>query len=191
LSVGYIPSFSTKMLFLRHTDALKTHRRDQFIEWIKGLLAVPFVLLSQPTAVHGDDKSSVDAMALNAHKRYAEIMKDVEGLIFDHIQQQKSDPRIASKLKLLVPSVGTFFTPLPLQDAFKFQDERRYISSRRFVAPSFNDVRLVLNTAQAMSLIRSSKLELVTFVSLNPECRGKTSGVTKLTMSEGWRCYTL
>jgi IMP and pyridine-specific 5'-nucleotidase len=31
------------------------------------------------------------------------------------------------------------------------------------VAPSFNDVRQVLNTAQAMSLVRSSKLELVTF----------------------------
>ncbi|KAK5169641.1 IMP 5'-nucleotidase [Saxophila tyrrhenica] len=144
-------------------DALKTHRRDQFIEWIKGLLAVPFVLLSQPTAIHGNDKSSVDAMAHNAHKRYSEIMGDVEGLILDHIQQQRADPRIPSKLKLLVPSVGTFFTALPLRDAFAFQDERRYISSRRFVAPSFNDIRLILNTAQAMSLVRNGRLELVTF----------------------------
>lgn len=149
---------------LRSADALKTHRRDQFIEWIKGLLAVPFVLLSQPTAVSGDDKPSVDAMALNAHKRYSEIMKDVEGLIVDHIRQQRADPTLPSKLRLLVPSVGTFFTPLPLQDAFKFQDGRRYISSRRFVAPSFNDIRVILNTAQAMSLIRGGRLELVTFV---------------------------
>lgn len=148
---------------LRWTDALKTHRRDQLIEWIKGLLAVPFVLLSQPTAIYGDNKTSVNAMARNAHNRYSEIMHDVEDLILDHIRHHKSGSEAASKLKLLVPSVGTFFTPLPLQEAFKFQDERRYISSRRFVAPSFNDIRLVLNTAQAMSLVRGSKLELVTF----------------------------
>jgi IMP and pyridine-specific 5'-nucleotidase len=31
------------------------------------------------------------------------------------------------------------------------------------VAPSFNDIRLVLNTAQAMSLVRNGPLDLVTF----------------------------
>ena len=144
-------------------DALKTHRRDQLIEWIKGLLAVPFVLLSQPTAVHEKDRSSVDAMAQSAHTRYAEIMRDVEELIRDHIRHQKVGTDAASKLKLLVPSIGVFFTPLPLQDAFKFQDQRRFISSRRFVAPSFNDIRLILNTAQTMSLVHGGKLELATF----------------------------
>jgi IMP and pyridine-specific 5'-nucleotidase len=68
-----------------------------------------------------------------------------------------------SKLRLLVPTVGTFFTPLLLHDAFIYQDSRRYISWRRFVAPSFNDVRLTLNTAQVMSLVRSGPLELITF----------------------------
>ena len=34
------------------------------------------------------------------------------------------------------------------------QDYHRAISSRRFVAPSFNDVRLILNTAQIMALVR-------------------------------------
>jgi IMP and pyridine-specific 5'-nucleotidase len=148
---------------LRIADALKTHRRDQFIEWIKGLLAVPFVLLSQPTAIHEKDKSSVDAMAQSAHTRYAEIMRDVEELIRDHIRHQKLGTDAASKLKLLVPSIGMFFTPLPMQDAFKFQDQRRFISSRRFVAPSFNDIRLILNTAQAMSLVHGGRLELATF----------------------------
>ncbi|SMR49424.1 unnamed protein product [Zymoseptoria tritici ST99CH_3D1] len=141
--------------------ALKTHRRDQFIEWIKGLLAVPFVLLSQPTNIHESDKPSVSEMARSAHARYAQIMRDVEELIVDHIARHQSGS--ISKLKLLVPSVGTFFTPLPLQAAFAWQDQKRRISSRRFVAPSFNDIRQVLNTAQAMSLVKSSKLELVTF----------------------------
>ena len=154
-------------------DALKTHRRDQFIECIKGLLAVPFVLLSQPTALHEGSNASIQQMAVTAHARYSQIMSDVEELIDDHRRHQKSSAtndgveslQSMSKLKLLVPSVGSFFTPLPLQAAFDFQDNKRYISSRRFVAPSFNDIRLILNTAQVMSLVKGpdSKLELVTF----------------------------
>lgn len=66
-------------------------------------------------------------------------------------------------LQLLVPSIGTFFTRLPLAAAFKYQDKRRFISSRRFVPPSFNDIRLVLNTAQVMGLIKTGPLELATF----------------------------
>ena len=121
------------------------------------------MLLSQPTAIHENNKPAVNAMARNAHDRYAQIMRDVEGLIMEHIRHTKSGTEAPSRLKLLVPSVGIFFTPLPLQEAFQWQDRRRYISSRRFVAPSFNDIRLILNTAQAMSLVRSSRLELVTF----------------------------
>lgn len=130
---------------------------------MKGLLATPFVLLSQPTAIYENDKPAVNKMAVDAHARYAQIMRDIEGLIQDHIQHHRDGLHTVSKLRLLVPSIGTFFTPLPLEAAFKFQDQRRYISSRRFVAPSFNDIRLILNTAQVMSLVRSSRLELVTF----------------------------
>ncbi len=54
---------------------------------------------------------------------------------------------------MLVPSIGSFFTPLYLEAAFIYQDKHRAISSRRFVAPSFNDVRLILNTAQIMALV--------------------------------------
>lgn len=59
--------------------------------------------------------------------------------------------------------MANFFTPLALHDAFIWQDQRRFISYRRFVPPSFNDIRLVLNTAQIMSLVRGGPLELVTF----------------------------
>ncbi|KAF2268100.1 IMP-specific 5'-nucleotidase-like protein 1 [Lojkania enalia] len=143
--------------------ALKTHRRDQLIEWIKGLLAVPFVLHSQPTAVFEPHRESVDQMANIAQRRYAEIMRDVEEIVNDHIAHQKAGTHDRSKLKLLVPSVATFFTPLALHDAFIWQDQRRFISWRRFVPPSFNDVRLVLNTAQVMSLVRNGPIDLVTF----------------------------
>jgi len=79
------------------------------------------------------------------------------------VAHQKAGTQAQSKLKLLVPSVANFFTPLALHDAFIWQDQRRYISYRRFVPPSFNDVRLILNTAQVMSLVRNGPLELVTF----------------------------
>ena len=79
------------------------------------------------------------------------------------VAHQRRGTHDRSKLKLLVPSVGVFFTPLLLQEAFVYQDERRKISSRRFVPPSFNDIRLTLNSAQTMSLIRDGPLQLVTF----------------------------
>ncbi|KIW08277.1 uncharacterized protein PV09_01197 [Verruconis gallopava] len=143
--------------------ALKTHRRDQLIEWIKGLMAVPFVLHSQPTAIFEPQKESTEKEATIAQRRYVEIMRDVEELINDHIAHQRAGTHDRSKLKLLVPSVGVFFTPLNLHDAFLYQDSKRFISWRRFVAPSFNDIRLILNTAQVMSLVAAGPLELVTF----------------------------
>ena len=79
------------------------------------------------------------------------------------VEHQKKGTHLHSKLKLLVPAVGVFFTPLLLEEAFKFQDSRRRISSRRFIPPSFNDIRLILNTAQVLSLVRDGPLELITF----------------------------
>jgi IMP and pyridine-specific 5'-nucleotidase len=79
------------------------------------------------------------------------------------VEHQRAGKPDRSKLKLLVPSVANFFTSLALHDAFIWQDQRRFISYRRFVPPSFNDVRLVLNTAQVMSLVRNGPLDLVTF----------------------------
>lgn len=69
---------------------------------------------------------------------------------------------LPSKLGMLVPTAGPFFTRLPLEAAFKYQDRKRYISSRRYVAPSFNDVRLVLNSAQVMA-VTGGALQLATF----------------------------
>ncbi|OJJ98685.1 hypothetical protein ASPACDRAFT_121248 [Aspergillus aculeatus ATCC 16872] len=143
--------------------ALKSHRRDQLIEWIKGLLAVPFVLHSQPTAVYQEHSENLIAVAADTHQRYAEIFRDVEKLISDHITHQAQQAPGKSKLKLLVPTVGSFFTPLPLEDAFNYQDRQRFISRRRFVAPSFNDVRLILNSAQLFGLARTTGVDLVTF----------------------------
>ncbi|ERF69620.1 hypothetical protein EPUS_03612 [Endocarpon pusillum Z07020] len=174
---------------------------------LQGLLAVPFVLNSQPTAAYEeyDEVKSLQTMAQAVHRRYAEIMRDVEGLVNDHsrshvsfltyflkgalsqtgairfysychIESAKVDLflvrhqslQTTSKLKMLVPSIGSFFTPLHLEAAFIYQDKQRAISSRRFVAPSFNDVRLILNTAQIMALMRPSLPSSPSNLTANP-----------------------
>ena len=50
---------------------------------MKGLLAVPFVLHSQPAAAYDNGEDMVAKMAPVANRRYAEIMRDVENLIKD------------------------------------------------------------------------------------------------------------
>ncbi|GKT46026.1 IMP-specific 5'-nucleotidase 1 [Colletotrichum spaethianum] len=104
-------------------------------------------------------------MAEESHRRYAEIFRDVEHMIDDHITRQDEANNLPSKLKMLVPSAGPFFTRLPLEAAFNHMDERRLISSRRYVSPSFNDVRLILNAAQIMAVTAApeSPLQLATF----------------------------
>jgi len=61
-------------------------------EWIKGLLAVPFVLHSQPTGVFETRSHTVQQMAEEAHRRYAEIMQDVEDMVDDHSQSNSTHP---------------------------------------------------------------------------------------------------
>lgn len=53
---------------------------------LQGLLAVPFVLNSQPAAAYEEsaEDMSLAEMASSAHSRYAEIFRDVEALIVDH-----------------------------------------------------------------------------------------------------------
>lgn len=52
----------------------------------QGLLAVPFVLHSQPTAIYQEHSEGLKTVAADTHQRYAEILRDVENLIVDHSQ---------------------------------------------------------------------------------------------------------
>lgn len=142
--------------------ALKSHRRDSFIEWIKGLTATPFVLHAGSNNFFkiGDESK----YAADARRKYAEIFSDVEDLVREQLYDQQLSGVGSSRLKQMVPSIGAFFTPLPLERAFYVQDEKRAISNRRMVAPSFNDIRMILNTAQAMALSGGAdKAQLITF----------------------------
>ncbi|SCU88729.1 LANO_0D02916g1_1 [Lachancea nothofagi CBS 11611] len=140
---------------------LKSHRKDELIEWIKGLLAVPFVLHSS--------SDSDDARQL-IRQRYAEIFTAVESLVDEQFEigQQMHLPdqdfhRERTRLTQLVPSVGPFFTRLPLEKSFYLEDRKRAISSRTMVAPSFNDIRHILNSAQILQMRQFNDVKLVTF----------------------------
>jgi len=67
---------------------------NKISEWIKGLLAVPFVLYSQPTGVFETNGISVAQMSEEAHRRYAEIMRDVEVLVDDHSTPFARPPQV-------------------------------------------------------------------------------------------------
>lgn len=176
---------------------LKSHRKDEFIDWVKGLLASPFVL--HAVSNEGDENDDL-ATTQRVRSRYAEIFKDIEQLIDNKIEfdsrfgetgygveddeiisngneqldysNEEDGQRVSfgqSRLNLLVPTIGTFFTKLPLEKAFLFEDSKKAISARRMVAPSFNDVRRILNTAQIFHFIKQRDmkhgrpLKMVTF----------------------------
>lgn len=148
-------------------------RRDELIDWIRGLLTTPFVLHAhlQPAGDITDARLRQYQRSLavaDTRKRYATIWFDIEAVVSDHRRHRREltesgAPKTLSKLQLLVPTVGDFFTELPLRDAFILVDQYRYISARRFVSPSFNDVRHVLAVAQLLALARSGDLKLATF----------------------------
>ena len=85
-----------------------------------------------------------------------EAFRKMEGWVHEH----RATPR-ASTLGRLVPSIGEFFTHLPLSAAMEEYDEFCGLSRRRYVAPNFAEVRHVLNMAQVRGSAPS--LRLITF----------------------------
>lgn len=111
-------------------------RNDQLIEWMKELLNHSFVL--------------------NSKESYHGTMLYFEELIEEY---RKHPDR--SRLKQFVPNVGKFHTDLKLGKAFEEYNRKYSISSRRHIAPSFNEIRHILNLAQVMAI--GKNLQLITF----------------------------
>jgi len=111
--------------------------KDQFIEWIKGMLYHSFVL--------GNDAAS-----------YLDTCSFIEEIVDEH----RKAPN-ASRLLSWVPTVGLFHTALPMRRAFELYDRKYAITSRRMVAPSFNEIRHMLNIAQILAI--STDLRFISF----------------------------
>ncbi|XP_024536496.1 IMP-specific 5'-nucleotidase 1 [Selaginella moellendorffii] len=85
-----------------------------------------------------------------------QVMEKMERWIKEH-----SEDPMRSTLSRLIPSVGRFYTPLPLVRAFHEYDEFASLSRRRYVPPNFAEIRHVINIAQVHAI--AEKLALVTF----------------------------
>lgn len=171
------PEFCVMSSRYRVEYHLKSHRKDGFVDWIKGLLATPFVL--HAVSHDMDDLTTTQRV----RSQYAEIFDDISSLVSNKIEfdsrngqlnesvddNEKYELMGKSRLNQLVPTIGKFFTELPLEKAFLWEDAERGISERRMVAPSFNDVRRILNTAQIFYFTDQRRkysrntLKLVTF----------------------------
>lgn len=89
-----------------------------------------------------------DSICQPARNRHWQVMQKMERWILEH----RKDPR-SSKLKRMVPTVGTFFTPMRLVEAFREYDEFFALSKRQFVPPNFAEIRHILNIAQVGGLV--------------------------------------
>lgn len=79
-----------------------------------------------------------------------------EELIIEYLELQDK-----SRLKQFVPSISKIHTMLPLSLAFQYYDAKYSISKRRFISPSFNELRHILNLSQVMAI--GKNLKLITF----------------------------
>lgn len=79
----------------------------------------------------------------------ADTFEHFEVLIEEHRERQESPQ--PSRLQQLVPTIGTFHTPLPLRDAFEAYNEKHKLTKRKHIQISFNELRHILNLAQIMA----------------------------------------
>lgn len=89
------------------------------------------------------DKMIEFLLAMHHTHTSEEVMQKMDRWIMEHRQQPRH-----SRLRKMVPSVGSFFTPLKLVEAFKEFDQFFALSRRKYVPPNFAEMRHILNIAQ-------------------------------------------
>ena len=77
----------------------------------------------------------------------ADTFSHFEMLIDEHRKiEAKNDPQAPpSRLKQLVPTIGSFHTNLPLREAFLFYNNKHRLTNRKHIQISFNEIRHILN----------------------------------------------
>jgi IMP and pyridine-specific 5'-nucleotidase len=75
-----------------------------------------------------------------------------EVLINEHRRLESEGSHQPSRLKQLVPTVGTFHTHLPLRQAFEIYNEKHKLTQRKHIQISFNEIRHIMNLAQVMAI---------------------------------------
>ena len=103
------------------------------------MLMHSFVLDALETT--GADTFSHFEMLIDEHRRISVAQSAGSG----------SDDK-PSRLKQLVPTVGSFHTHLPLRRAFEAYNAKYGLTKRKHICISFNELRHILNLAQIMAL---------------------------------------
>lgn len=95
---------------------------------------------------------------LDMHETHTslEVMEKLDKWIAEHRREPKT-----SKLRRMVPTIGSFYTSLKMTEAFLEYDEFFALSRRQYVPPNFAEIRHILNIAQVHS--SANALKLVTF----------------------------
>ncbi|KAI7845135.1 hypothetical protein COHA_001180 [Chlorella ohadii] len=107
---------------------------------------------------HLKEQDKFIQFVLDMHQTHTtlEVMQKMDRWIAEH----RKDPR-TSRLRRMVPTIGNFFVPLKLVDAFLEYDEFFALSRRQYVHPNFAELRHIFNIAQVHSSAQS--LKLITF----------------------------
>eukprot|EP00041_Stephanoeca_diplocostata_P028624 m.823750 g.823750 ORF g.823750 m.823750 type:complete len:422 (+) comp23404_c0_seq1:107-1372(+) len=136
--------------------AMVKHRTDPFIEHIRDCLHAAF--------------TSTDRVL-----ELSTTWKHLENLINDcHEAQARNDgSESKTELKILVPRIGTFHTPLFVTEAFAEYNSKYCLTARHFVRPSFNEIRHILNLAQINAIGKDLKL-----ITLDGDCTLYSDGKT-------------
>ncbi|PSC72200.1 IMP-specific 5-nucleotidase [Micractinium conductrix] len=85
-----------------------------------------------------------------------EVMQKMDRWIAEH----RAEPR-TSRLRRMVPTIGSFFVPLKMVEAFQEYDDFFALSRRQYVPPNFAELRHIFNIAQVHASAQS--LKLITF----------------------------
>jgi len=75
-----------------------------------------------------------------------------EILIDEHRRLEHEGSPRPSRLKQLVPTVGVFHTRLPLRQAFQVYNDKHFLTKRKHIQISFNEIRHILNLAQVIAM---------------------------------------
>jgi IMP and pyridine-specific 5'-nucleotidase len=121
---------------MRRNFMTRGHRRDALIDFMKEMLRHSFVL--------------------NMPESYHATMIYFEELFAEHCANP-NDSRLGS----FVPTVGKFLTPLRMREAYELYDQKYMMSKRLMVAPSFNEIRHILNLSQILAI--GSNLKMISF----------------------------
>ncbi len=99
------------------------------------------------------DKMIEFLLAMHHTHTSEEAMQKMERWIMEHRQEPRH-----SRLRKMVPSIGSFFTPLKLVEAFSEFDQFFALSRRKYVPPNFAEIRHILNIAQVSATIKLAGL---------------------------------